>query len=209
MEGVILFHLQAGPQRFGELRKRLPGITQRMLTKQLCAPEEDNLVIRKVYAEVPPRGRRPLSEIGERLRPVIDALKAWDEVIGTGFPGVPRPKIKGQDRAADPPLLVSASPSLRSRLGFTSLDLFFRIVCMTSIRCLRCCCFPCRRRAGIGAGSFCAVVGGRVAGVLCADRAPGAAGGRERLRRQDRADPQPVARRSDFSPLLRRPGNAA
>src|SRR6476469_9064185 len=64
-KGVILYHLQSGTQRFGELRRRMPGITQRMLTKQLRALEEDNLVIRKVYAEVPPRVEYCLSELGE------------------------------------------------------------------------------------------------------------------------------------------------
>jgi DNA-binding HxlR family transcriptional regulator len=78
-KGVILFHLQSGTQRFGELRKRMPGITQRMLTKQLRALEEDRLVVRKVYAEVPPRVEYCLSETGESLRPVIDTLKAWGE----------------------------------------------------------------------------------------------------------------------------------
>ena len=78
-KGVILFHLQNGTQRFGELRRRMPGITQRMLTKQLRALEDDGLIIRKVYAEVPPRVDYRLSEIGESLRPVIDTLKAWGE----------------------------------------------------------------------------------------------------------------------------------
>jgi DNA-binding HxlR family transcriptional regulator len=78
-KGVILYHLQDGTQRFGELRRRMPGITQRMLTKQLRALEEDKLVIRKVYAEVPPRVEYCLSELGESLRPVIDILKAWGE----------------------------------------------------------------------------------------------------------------------------------
>lgn len=78
-KGVILYHLQSGTQRFGELRGMMPGITQRMLTKQLRALEEDKLVIRKVYAEVPPRVEYTLSELGESLRPVIDILKAWGE----------------------------------------------------------------------------------------------------------------------------------
>jgi DNA-binding HxlR family transcriptional regulator len=78
-KGVILYHLRGGSQRFGELRRRMPGITQRMLTKQLRALEYDHLVIRKVYAEVPPRVEYRLSEIGESLRPVIDTLKAWGE----------------------------------------------------------------------------------------------------------------------------------
>src|SRR4051794_31778866 len=78
-KGVILFHLQRGTQRFGELRKRMPGITQRMLTKQLRALEDDNLIIPKVFAEVPPRVEYRLSEIGESLRPVIDMLRSWGE----------------------------------------------------------------------------------------------------------------------------------
>ena len=85
-KGVILFHLQSGTQRFGELRRRMPGVTQRMLTKQLRALEEDRLIIRKVYAEVPPRVEYCLSEIGESLRPVIDTLKAWGEGHQGRFP---------------------------------------------------------------------------------------------------------------------------
>jgi len=76
-KGVILYHLQSRTQRFGELRRLMPGITQRMLTKQLRALEGDRLIVRKVYAEVPPRVEYTLSEIGESLRPVIDVLKSW------------------------------------------------------------------------------------------------------------------------------------
>jgi len=76
-KGVILFHLQEGLLRFGELRLKMPGITQRMLTKQLRALEEDGLITRTVYPEVPPRVEYALSQTGQRLRPVIDALRAW------------------------------------------------------------------------------------------------------------------------------------
>ena len=75
-KGVILYHLQGGTQRFGELRRRMPGITQRMLTKQLRALEDDRLIVRTVYAEVPPRVVDRLSEIGESLRPVAAVLRA-------------------------------------------------------------------------------------------------------------------------------------
>lgn len=76
-KGVILFHLQEGLLRFGELRRKMPRITQRMLTKQLRALEEDGLITRTVYPEVPPRVEYALSPTGQRLRPVIDALRAW------------------------------------------------------------------------------------------------------------------------------------
>lgn len=78
-KGVILYHLQEGRLRFGELRKKMPHVTQRMLTKQLRALEDDQLITRKVFAEVPPRVEYALSETGLRLRPVIDALKAWGD----------------------------------------------------------------------------------------------------------------------------------
>ena len=78
-KGVILYHLQGGSQRFGELRRLMPSITQRMLTKQLRALEDDGLIVRKVYAEVPPRVEYRLSEVGESLRPVIEVLRVWGQ----------------------------------------------------------------------------------------------------------------------------------
>ncbi|QOZ26558.1 helix-turn-helix domain-containing protein [Bradyrhizobium sp. CCBAU 51753] len=100
-KGVILYHLQAGTQRFGELRRRMPSVTQRMLTKQLRALEQDGLVIRKVYAEVPPRVEYTLSELGESLRPVIDILKAWGEGHQERLSGAPAPDVvKKPKRAA-------------------------------------------------------------------------------------------------------------
>lgn len=78
-KGVILYHLLGGTQRFGELKRRMPGITQRMLTKQLRSLEDNGLILRKVYPEVPPKVEYSLSETGQRLKPVIDALRAWGE----------------------------------------------------------------------------------------------------------------------------------
>lgn len=103
-KGVILYHLQQGRLRFGELRKRMPGITQRMLTKQLRALEEDALVTRTVFAEVPPRVEYELSELGLKLRPVIDALKKWGDEHkarqAEAFPSVPLRKKKSSPEKA-------------------------------------------------------------------------------------------------------------
>ena len=79
----------------------MPGITQRMLTKQLRALEEDRLIIRTVYAEVPPRVEYRLSETGESLRPVIDILKAWGESHRERLSCAPDPQLLPlPDRAA-------------------------------------------------------------------------------------------------------------
>lgn len=81
-KGVILYHLLEGTHRFGELRRKLTSVTQRMLTKQLRELEESGLVSRTVYAEVPPRVEYRLTQLGETLRPVVLALKAWGDVHG-------------------------------------------------------------------------------------------------------------------------------
>jgi DNA-binding HxlR family transcriptional regulator len=79
-KGVVLHHLlEFGCLRFNELHRRLPGITARLLTKQLRELEEVGLVERRAYAEVPPRVEyRPTME-GESLKPVIDMLADWGE----------------------------------------------------------------------------------------------------------------------------------
>ncbi|MBB4228192.1 winged helix-turn-helix transcriptional regulator [Rhizobium mongolense] len=78
-KGVILFHLMDGTLRFNELRRKLPAVTQRMLTKQLRELEESGLVSRTVYPVVPPRVEYALTPLGETLKPVIRALAAWGE----------------------------------------------------------------------------------------------------------------------------------
>ncbi|RYZ43392.1 MAG: transcriptional regulator [Myxococcaceae bacterium] len=78
-KGLILYHLLEGTLRFGELRKCIPDVTQRMLTQHLRELETSGLVHRKVYAEVPPRVEYSLTAQGQTLREVILALKHWGE----------------------------------------------------------------------------------------------------------------------------------
>ncbi len=76
-KGVILYHLLERTYRFGELKKAMSGVTQRMLTKQLRELERDGIVNRKVYAEVPPRVEYSLTETGESLRGLIMMMRDW------------------------------------------------------------------------------------------------------------------------------------
>ena len=74
---LILRELFTGTKRFGELSRGVPGISQKMLTQQLRQMEQDNLVKRKIYAEVPPRVEYSLTEIGRSLSPILDAMHKW------------------------------------------------------------------------------------------------------------------------------------
>lgn len=74
---AICCYLIGGKHRFGELRKCLPDITERMLTLQLRKLEENKIVKRTVYAEVPPRVEYELTEIGHELKPIIKELEKW------------------------------------------------------------------------------------------------------------------------------------
>ena len=77
-KGVVLHHLLSGGcLRFSELHRRLPGITQRLLTKQLRELEGAGLISRTVYAEVPPRVEYRPTEEGESLRPLIEFAEIW------------------------------------------------------------------------------------------------------------------------------------
>jgi len=83
-KGMLLYHLMGGTQRFNALRRHMPQITQRMLTKQLRELETAGLVHRRVYAEVPPRVEYSLTPLGRSLRPIINSLRHWGEGYLTG-----------------------------------------------------------------------------------------------------------------------------
>lgn len=76
---LILRDLISGTKRFGELKKSIGSISQKVLTQQLRAMEDDGLLERKVYAEVPPRVEYTLTETGLSLKPILDLMKQWGE----------------------------------------------------------------------------------------------------------------------------------
>ncbi len=76
-KGLIIYHLMNGTLRFNELARRVGGVTQRSLTKQLRELESNEIVHRKVYAVVPPRVEYSLTKKGQQLYDAIEALRVW------------------------------------------------------------------------------------------------------------------------------------
>lgn len=75
---LILLHLlKEGTQRFSELKRNLPDITQKMLTKQLRDLEQEDIIERKVYAQVPPKVEYSISEYGRSLEPILQSMHEW------------------------------------------------------------------------------------------------------------------------------------
>lgn len=74
---LIIRDLLQGTRRFGELRKSVGPVTQKVLTSNLRGMEQDGLLTRKVYAEVPPRVEYTLTELGYSLHPVLDSMARW------------------------------------------------------------------------------------------------------------------------------------
>lgn len=75
---IILWRLKTnGTMRFGQLKQELPGLTQRMLTRQLRELESDGIICRTVYAQVPPKVEYSLTELGRSFVPALEALCAW------------------------------------------------------------------------------------------------------------------------------------
>lgn len=74
---LIIRNLLSRPWRFNELKKDLDGISQKVLTDSLRSMEEDGLILRTVYPEVPPRVEYSLSSLGESLKPILDSMADW------------------------------------------------------------------------------------------------------------------------------------
>ena len=76
---LIVRDLLGGTKRFGELKKSIGGVSQKVLTTQLRQMEASGLLTRKVYAEVPPRVEYSLTDLGRSLKPILDAMQSWGE----------------------------------------------------------------------------------------------------------------------------------
>ena len=76
---MIIQELMEGTKRFGELKKELGNITQKVLTSNLRALEEKGILIRTVYAQIPPHVEYTLTSVGYNLKPVLDSMRAWAE----------------------------------------------------------------------------------------------------------------------------------
>ena len=83
---LILRDLLPGTKRFGELKKSIGSVSQKVLTAQLRDMEEKGLLTRKVYAEVPPRVEYTLTDTGYSLKPILEAMEAW----GTDYKKIKR-----------------------------------------------------------------------------------------------------------------------
>ncbi len=88
---LILFYLEGGTKRFGELRKLIPGMTKKMLTQHLRDLERDEVIRRKVYAEVPPKVEYSLTRHGESLKAILKLMSAWGAKHRKRY-GIPKSK---------------------------------------------------------------------------------------------------------------------
>lgn len=106
-KALILFHLLGGTKRFNALRRLLPNVTQRMLTRQLRELEEDRLVVRVVYPEVPPKVEYSLSEFGKSVEPILRVLQQWGSEYLDEINAIHPPRFTKVPRKNDTAVTVS------------------------------------------------------------------------------------------------------
>lgn len=100
---IVLWYLRKDKKRFSELRKLIPGITEKMLSMQLRQLEKDGFVSRTVHAEVPPRVEYALTPLGRTLLPLLEEIAKWGRLMGKRFGSiekVERPAKKKARKAA-------------------------------------------------------------------------------------------------------------
>ena len=85
---LIIYHLDWGERRNGQLRRAIPEITQKMLTQQLRELERDGLVEREVFPVVPPRVDYMLTDLGKSVLPVLEAMASWGVANEDAFPAI-------------------------------------------------------------------------------------------------------------------------
>jgi DNA-binding HxlR family transcriptional regulator len=78
-KGVILYHIMTKTRRFNEMRRLMPGVSQRMLTLQLRELEKDGVIHREIFPVVPPKTEYSLTAFGETLKPIIQEMKRWGD----------------------------------------------------------------------------------------------------------------------------------
>ena len=118
-KGELLFILFTGTKRYGELRRLVPGATQRVLTLQLRELEEDGIIERKVYAVVPPKVEYSISKRGETLKPIIDAMWEWGKTFLEKLPKErlkpsPKPRARDESETKERAAQKSRPPSKRN-----------------------------------------------------------------------------------------------
>lgn len=91
---LIIQNLLDGTKRFGELKRELGDITQKVLTSNLRILEEKGIVVRKVYAQIPPRVDYTLTQLGYDLKPVIDSMIQWAEEYSRNMAGLLQIELK-------------------------------------------------------------------------------------------------------------------
>jgi len=96
---MILFYLEGGTLRFGELRRLIPAMTKKMLTQHLRELERDEVIHRKVYAVVPPKVEYSLTRHGESLKPILKLMSAWGRKHRARY-GIPNGKPYAQKDSA-------------------------------------------------------------------------------------------------------------